>query len=148
MDKCDNYSSNSHDKSCRFGDWKTGGSCHLVTQPELNSSAVQLSSWSNLLSPFKNRPLKHSGQVPNKEVELLNITYMTAHRKDGHLSLYYLGPNKKAPLHRQDCSHWCLPGVPDVWNEILFALFLKRENENAINQKINVSAPIGSFSEN
>lgn len=61
-------------------------------------------------------------------VDVLNITQMTLWRKDGHASLYYLGPKiGPAPLHRQDCSHWCLPGVPDAWNELLYALFLKRE---------------------
>ncbi|KAK0608357.1 hypothetical protein LWI29_029510 [Acer saccharum] len=59
---------------------------------------------------------------------ILNVTYMTAQRKDGHSSLYYLGPiESPAPLHRQDCSHWCLPEVPDSWNKLLFALFLKRK---------------------
>ncbi|CAN1310589.1 Protein trichome birefringence-like 10 [Linum perenne] len=57
--------------------------------------------------------------------ELLNITGMTARRKDGHSSVYGSSPPK--PLKKQDCSHWCLPGVPDSWNELLYALFLKRE---------------------
>jgi hypothetical protein len=25
----------------------------------------------------------------------------------------------------QDCVHWCLPGVPDTWNELLYALLFK-----------------------
>uniref|UniRef100_A0A2P2NHJ9 Uncharacterized protein MANES_01G208600 n=1 Tax=Rhizophora mucronata TaxID=61149 RepID=A0A2P2NHJ9_RHIMU len=59
-------------------------------------------------------------------LDLLNVTKMTAHRKDGHISVYYFdGP---ASLRRQDCSHWCLPGVPDSWNELLYALFMKRQN--------------------
>lgn len=63
-----------------------------------------------------------------KALDVLNVTNMTSRRKDGHSSLYYLGPKVgPAPLHRQDCSHWCLPGVPDTWNELLYALFLKRE---------------------
>ncbi|KAM0902155.1 hypothetical protein ACQ4PT_019484 [Festuca glaucescens] len=27
----------------------------------------------------------------------------------------------------EDCSHWCLPGVPDTWNELLYALFMRRQ---------------------
>lgn len=62
------------------------------------------------------------------KIELLNVTGMTSQRKDGHSSLYYLGPSKgPASPHRQDCSHWCLPGVPDSWNELLYAIFLKRD---------------------
>ncbi|CAM8993826.1 unnamed protein product [Rhodiola kirilowii] len=45
----------------------------------------------------------------------LNITKMTSFRKDGHPSIFR--PFGKA----QDCSHWCLPGVPDSWNELLYA---------------------------
>ncbi|CAA6669026.1 unnamed protein product [Spirodela intermedia] len=59
------------------------------------------------------------------ELTLLNITQLTFRRRDGHPSLYYLGPTVMAPLHRQDCSHWCLPGIPDTWNELLYALSLK-----------------------
>lgn len=63
-----------------------------------------------------------------RKLDFLNVTLMTSQRKDGHSSLYYLAPETgPAPLHRQDCSHWCLPGVPDSWNELLYAVFLKRE---------------------
>ncbi|KAF4366152.1 hypothetical protein F8388_014870 [Cannabis sativa] len=30
-----------------------------------------------------------------------------------------------AAVHSQDCSHWCLPGVPDTWNELLYVSLLK-----------------------
>ncbi|KAJ0441629.1 putative PC-Esterase [Helianthus annuus] len=40
-----------------------------------------------------------------------------------HLSLHNHGPKfSPAVEHRQDCSHWCLPGVPDAWKEILYVL--------------------------
>ena len=113
----------------------------METLPESNSSQVQLSSWSDLLSPFQNVSRKHSSHLPIRELEVLNVTLMTAQRKDGHLSLYYLGPNNRAPLHRHDCSQWCLPGVPDAWNEILYALFLKREY--AVNQETTTASSIG-----
>ncbi|XP_062086891.1 protein trichome birefringence-like 42 [Humulus lupulus] len=54
-----------------------------------------------------------------KKVYLLDITLLTQLRKDGHPSLY--GTINKTSV---DCSHWCLPGVPDVWNEILYAVLL------------------------
>lgn len=68
------------------------------------------------------------------KLEVINVTQLTARRKDGHSSLYYLGPKlSPAPIHRQDCSHWCLPGVPDTWNELLYALFLKHERTSTFN---------------
>nr|GMD39048.1 protein trichome birefringence-like 41 [Ipomoea batatas] len=39
-------------------------------------------------------------------------------RKDGHPSIY--GYDAKG----NDCSHWCLPGVPDTWNQLLYATLL------------------------
>uniref|UniRef100_A0A5B7CCZ4 Uncharacterized protein n=1 Tax=Davidia involucrata TaxID=16924 RepID=A0A5B7CCZ4_DAVIN len=109
----------------RGGNWKTGGNCHLEKLPDLGSLPVSSQTWVQLkividvLSGLSDKVRK---------LDLLNVTYMTSLRKDGHSSLYYLGANAGlAPLHRQDCSHWCLPGVPDSWNELLYAHFLKRE---------------------
>lgn len=108
----------------RGGDWRTGGTCHSESLPELGTSLVAPDSWTQ----FKILGDVLSAHTSTKKFDVLNVTYMTALRKDGHSSLYYLGPHKSpAPLHRQDCSHWCLPGVPDSWNEILYALLLKHE---------------------
>ncbi|KAL3508799.1 hypothetical protein ACH5RR_028200 [Cinchona calisaya] len=52
-----------------------------------------------------------------KPVYLLDITLLTQLRKDGHPSNYANGG--------VDCSHWCLPGVPDTWNELLYAALLE-----------------------
>jgi hypothetical protein len=72
-------------------------------------------------------------------VSYLNITRMTDFRKDGHPSIYRkqnLSPEeRKSPLRFQDCSHWCLPGVPDAWNEILYAELLMREYQDKHQQK-------------
>ncbi|KAL3531355.1 hypothetical protein ACH5RR_010677 [Cinchona calisaya] len=111
----------------RGGDWKTGGGCHLETLPELGSSQVssEPSIEVRMTTDVLAKLVKKS-RLQN--VELLNVSRMTSQRKDGHSSLYYLGPNAgPAPLHRQDCSHWCLPGVPDSWNELLYAVFLRKE---------------------
>ncbi|XP_010255916.1 PREDICTED: protein trichome birefringence-like 11 [Nelumbo nucifera] len=111
----------------RGGDWKTGGSCHLETLPELGASLVPSGSWSQL-NIVNGVLLAHSNKSQVMQMDVLNVTHMTSRRKDGHLSLYYLGSKiGPASLHRQDCSHWCLPGVPDAWNELLYAFFLKRE---------------------
>ncbi|CAI9286541.1 unnamed protein product [Lactuca saligna] len=48
---------------------------------------------------------------------LLDITLLTQLRKDGHPAKYADGP--------MDCSHWCLAGVPDTWNQILYTVLLK-----------------------
>ncbi|KAL8144906.1 hypothetical protein AgCh_003206 [Apium graveolens] len=49
-------------------------------------------------------------------VILLDITLLTQLRKDGHPSRYADGGI--------DCSHWCVAGVPDAWNEILYTILV------------------------
>lgn len=59
-------------------------------------------------------------------VYLQDITAMSALRRDGHPSVYRRAISQQARQHpsgfSSDCSHWCLPGVPDIWNEMLSAL--------------------------
>ncbi|KAL0910456.1 hypothetical protein M5K25_021441 [Dendrobium thyrsiflorum] len=52
-------------------------------------------------------------------VYLIDVAKMSALRRDGHPSVY----TSRAELG-SDCSHWCLPGVPDSWNEMLYFLLL------------------------
>ncbi len=105
----------------------------METLPELGSSLSP--SDSSDIVKIDNAVL--SAQLNTSQVmklEVLNVTHMTAQRKDGHSSIYYQGPKRgPAPIHRQDCSHWCLPGVPDTWNELLYALFIKRVTTSSYN---------------
>lgn len=48
-------------------------------------------------------------------VTLLHVTPMGAYRSDAHVGTW--SDNPSVP----DCSHYCVPGVPDMWNEVLFA---------------------------
>ncbi|CAI9774795.1 unnamed protein product [Fraxinus pennsylvanica] len=61
-------------------------------------------------------------------VTFINITQLSEYRIDAHSSIYtemggkLLTDEEKAdPLHYADCIHWCLPGVPDTWNQIFYA---------------------------
>lgn len=79
-------------------------------------------------------------------VYLQDITAMTALRSDGHPSVYKRvisqGERQKAGKGlSSDCSHWCLPGVPDIWNEMLSALLDYNRiwvmgNVNSVQQKM------------
>ncbi|KAL5995556.1 hypothetical protein ACLOJK_025619 [Asimina triloba] len=66
-------------------------------------------------------------------VTFLNITTLSEYRKDAHTSLSTavqgqpLTPEQKSdPQTFADCVHWCLPGVPDTWNELLYAHIISR----------------------
>ncbi|KAH9675383.1 protein trichome birefringence-like 33 [Citrus sinensis] len=59
-------------------------------------------------------------------ITFLNITQLSSYRKDAHTSIYKkqwnpLSPEQVAnPVSYADCTHWCLPGLQDTWNELLF----------------------------
>lgn len=106
----------------------------METLPDFGASLVPSETWDHIklfqdvLSSFN-----YSNISETVKLKLLNITAMAAQRNDGHPSLYYLGSAGLAPINRQDCSHWCLPGVPESWNELLYALFLKHEGYSRSN---------------
>ncbi|KAA8524271.1 hypothetical protein F0562_010694 [Nyssa sinensis] len=50
-----------------------------------------------------------------KPVYLLDVTTLSQYRKDAHPTYY------GADHTGLDCSHWCLPGLPDTWNQLLYA---------------------------
>lgn len=61
----------------------------------------------------------------NTPTFLLDITTLSAMRKDAHPSIYSgdLSPEQRAnPDHAADCSHWCLPGLPDTWNQLFYTV--------------------------
>lgn len=72
----------------------------------------------------------HSMNVP---VNFLNITSLSELRKDAHTSVYtirqgkMLTPEQQAePAVYADCIHWCLPGLPDTWNEFLYTRIISQ----------------------
>lgn len=64
----------------------------------------------------------------NSKVTLVNVTQLSEYRKDGHPSIYrkfwetFSSEQLANPASYSDCMHWCLPGVQDVWNELVFNL--------------------------
>ncbi|KAM5562447.1 protein trichome berefringence-like 7 [Rosa sericea] len=85
-------------------------SCKVGQRPWLNS-------WGMDQSPVSDTIIKvvREMAVP---VTIMHVTPMGAFRSDGHVGIW--SDNPSVP----DCSHWCLPGVPDMWNEILLSYLL------------------------
>lgn len=89
------------------GDWNTGGSC---------GNAVPFSNGREVLQDHSS-DLPAERAVNGTRVKLLDITAISQLRDEGHISNRTL----RAPTGINDCLHWCLPGIPDMWNELLFA---------------------------
>ncbi|KAF5726735.1 hypothetical protein HS088_TW22G00417 [Tripterygium wilfordii] len=106
----------------RGGQWNSGGQCHKETEPIFNESYLAK-------YPSKMRALEHTLRKMKTPVVYLNISRLTDYRKDGHPSIYRMKYQRVeeqiAAERHQDCSHWCIPGVPDAWNELLYATVLK-----------------------
>ncbi|OEL21658.1 Protein trichome birefringence-like 5 [Dichanthelium oligosanthes] len=98
----------------RGGDWDSGGSCNGETEP--TSKGAIIDSY-----PVKMRIVEEAIGRMRFPVRLLNVTKLTNFRRDGHPSVYGKAGDKKVSKRKQDCSHWCLPGVPDAWNELIYA---------------------------
>ena len=87
--------------------WNIGGSCDN-TNPLAKGSGIHLNH---------SKDSDAEGAVRGTRIKLLDVTALSRLRDEGHISRYSI----KATPGVQDCLHWCLPGVPDTWNEILAA---------------------------
>lgn len=71
-------------------------------------------------------------------VTYLNITKLSEYRRDAHPTVYakkkmMIEKEGKRPEAFADCSHWCLPGVPDTWNRLFYALLVFNTSTNSLN---------------
>ncbi|GFP96835.1 protein trichome birefringence-like 32, partial [Phtheirospermum japonicum] len=100
------------------GDWK--GNCYnettMIQDPNHFGAEISL--------------MRAATEELNKStvpVTFLNITQLSSSRKDAHTSIYKkqwgrLTKEQLAnPKSYADCIHWCLPGLQDIWNELLFS---------------------------
>ncbi|KAI3994738.1 hypothetical protein MKX01_002354 [Papaver californicum] len=94
------------------GDWNQNGSC-LFDSPFEES---QLDIW---FSPSNKGVNKEVRQVNN--IQLLPLTHLSEFSADAHPAIW-LGKKDAVTVWGQDCMHWCLPGLPDTWVNILLAL--------------------------
>lgn len=100
------------------GQWNSGGACDREVEPIKDDKYLRP-------YPPKSSVLEDVLKKMKTPVSYLNITRMTDYRKDAHPSVYrkqsLTDEERRNPLMFQDCSHWCLPGVPDSWNELVYA---------------------------
>ncbi|KAE8722047.1 Protein ESKIMO 1 [Hibiscus syriacus] len=111
-------------------DWNNTNAikCSNETTPILNMSTFDVGTNPKLFVTAVNAI--QSMKVP---VRFLNITRLSEYRKVGHTSIYAASGGKlltreqKAdPARYADCLHWCLPGLPDTWNELLYTLIINK----------------------
>ncbi|XP_010922575.1 protein trichome birefringence-like 28 [Elaeis guineensis] len=115
----------------RSTDWGNpeGVKCAKETLPVLNSmyQSLELGSDRQMHRLVVNMT-KLMRRVP---ITFIDITRLSEYRKDAHTSVYTIrqgklltSEQKADPRTYADCIHWCLPGLPDTWNELLYARIL------------------------
>ncbi|XP_061351718.1 xylan O-acetyltransferase 1-like isoform X3 [Gastrolobium bilobum] len=112
-------------------DWNNpdGIKCAKETTPITNMSTPLDVGTDRRLFVIANN-VTQSMKVP---VFFVNITTLSEFRKDAHTSVYtirqgkMLTPEQQAdPATYADCIHWCLPGLPDIWNEFLYTRIISQ----------------------
>ncbi|CAF2106021.1 hypothetical protein HID58_079422 [Brassica napus] len=93
--------------------WSDHRSCNVTKYPTPDTQGRDRSIFSEMI-----KEVVKNMTVP---VSVLDVTSMSAFRSDGHVGLW--SDNPLVP----DCSHWCLPGVPDIWNEILLFFLFRQQ---------------------
>ncbi|XP_055818593.1 protein trichome birefringence-like 4 [Solanum dulcamara] len=116
------------------GEWYAGGKCDSDTEPLQDEKDLSPSLYPPIMGM-----LEDVIKWMKAPVYYLNVTIMSDFRKDGHPSVYRK-PNmtdeeRRTTLRYQDCSHWCLPGVPDTWNELLYAQLLMKHYQKQHKQQ-------------
>ncbi|KAF3794426.1 trichome birefringence-like 33 protein [Nymphaea thermarum] len=113
-----------HEKSKDWGTEKEGN-CYNETTPIMDPNYWGFSCRKNIMRLIGDVFSRMS--VP---ITFLNITQLSLYRKDAHTAIYKkqwspLTPEQLAnPVSYADCVHWCLPGLQDTWNELLYAKLL------------------------
>ncbi|KAK9913746.1 hypothetical protein M0R45_037555 [Rubus argutus] len=112
-------------------DWDNpdGIKCALETTPILNrTTPLEVGTDRRLYVISSN--ITKSMTVP---VYFVDITSLSEFRKDAHTSVHTIRQGKMLTPEQQadpetyaDCIHWCLPGLPDTWNEFLYSRIISR----------------------
>ncbi|KAL5845925.1 hypothetical protein ACOSQ3_009449 [Xanthoceras sorbifolium] len=104
------------------GEWNQNGSC-LFDKP---LEEHQLDLWFDPSNNGVNREARQINHLIQEallgtDIQVLDLTHLSEFRADAHPAIW-LGKKDAVAIWGQDCMHWCIPGVPDTWVDILSEL--------------------------
>ena len=105
--------------------WRTMGATHFNTGSHLDGTCHQGEMSGEFKKGFAKIPMYQKKAVAAVapayagRVGVLDVTQMTAFRHDAHPG----DESRRRGANFDDCRHWCLPGVPDQWNNMLLRLW-------------------------
>jgi len=110
----------SHERSKEWGG-EAEGNCYNQTRPIEDPSYWGTSSSKSIMTVI--REVFDRAKLP---ITALNITQLSEYRSDAHTQIYkkqwspLTAEQIAHPKSYADCVHWCLPGLQDTWNELLY----------------------------
>ncbi|KAF3536603.1 hypothetical protein F2Q69_00025408 [Brassica cretica] len=94
------------------------------------NNTVPLSRGSEMRGDYGSMDKTVESAVTGTRIKILDITALSELRDEAHISGSKLIPRKPKKVVSNvtstaptvnDCLHWCLPGIPDTWNELFIA---------------------------
>lgn len=108
--------------------WEEKRNCFNETEPIFEEGSIGLSIVTERMKVAETKLQNLAAR--GIKIEYLNTTHLSEYRKDAHPSIYknffhtVSEEQLSNPTSYSDCTHWCLPGVPDVWNQILYSYIM------------------------
>lgn len=115
-------------RASRLVVWRSVSSTHFAGNDWTTRGAQCSKGFSNeatvhhagpIISGFFNSQRSIMGGIRTDGFRFLDVTEMSAKRGDAHL-----GSRGQQNMKAADCAHWCLPGLPDTWSDMLFTIML------------------------
>ncbi|PUZ66439.1 hypothetical protein GQ55_3G307600 [Panicum hallii var. hallii] len=112
-----------HQKSQDWGD-APGGNCYNETAMISDPGYWGSDGRRSVMRVIREILDGDGADVP---LTFLNVTQLSMYRKDAHTSIHkrqWSQPTAEQladPKTYADCVHWCLPGLQDTWNELLYS---------------------------
>ncbi|KAL3515443.1 hypothetical protein ACH5RR_022345 [Cinchona calisaya] len=104
------------------GEWNQNGSCVFdepLEEPQLDLWFDPSNNGVNKEARLLNYLIEAA--LEGTDIKILDLTHLSEYRSDAHPAIW-LGKKDAVAEWGQDCMHWCLPGVPDTWVDILSQL--------------------------
>jgi hypothetical protein len=113
-------------RACRSQDWgdAPGGNCYNETAMISDPGYWGSDGRRSVMRVIREILDGDGADVP---LTFLNVTQLSMYRKDAHTSIHkrqWSQPTAEQladPKTYADCVHWCLPGLQDTWNELLYS---------------------------
>ncbi|KAL2897037.1 Protein ALTERED XYLOGLUCAN 4-like [Bienertia sinuspersici] len=109
------------------GAWNTGAGCNR-TSPHAKEKANELEKEFEYELELRNLQIEELERAREEDVGqekkfmALDVTWPMLMRPDGHPNEF---TGNKWMKGYNDCTHWCMPGPIDTWNDILLAVLLE-----------------------